>query len=161
MHVITTPIEPSQIPNLSELMGIFAKERGTDPEKLVDHLTVPAGRTLLTGHVMGLRKYGKLTAESEDVVVSTALRFYELLRWGETSPAFVIANMDDVPLQTIHSRIRLAKKRGILQSPGTPVRRQPQEQKTSSEVKAAMRKAATTPSASEPENSTSAATVSL
>ena len=91
------------------------------------HLTVPAGRALLTGHIMALRKYGPLTCKptSEDIVTETAMRFRELTEWGETSAAFVIANLYNMPLPTVHSRIRLAKKRGIIVSPGTPIRRLP------------------------------------
>ena len=42
-----------------------------------------------------------------------------LLSWGESAAAKVLAELEGVSVRTMHSRLRLARERGLLDSPGS------------------------------------------
>lgn len=42
-----------------------------------------------------------------------------LISWGESAAAKVLANIEGVSVRTMHSRLRLARERGLLESPGS------------------------------------------
>lgn len=53
---------------------------------------------------------------------TTAWRYNSLLAWGESAAAKVMAEEDGVPVRTMHSRLRLARDKGFLDSPGSGAR---------------------------------------
>jgi hypothetical protein len=58
----------------------------------------------------------------ESVVDEIVWRYSELVAWGEPSAAKLLANLLGVPIRTIHTRLRLARERGLLTSPGAGAR---------------------------------------
>jgi len=75
---------------------------------------------IMTEHVMRVQKY--LNRDSGDVVAFTAWRYSTLTSWGEASAARELAHDMGIPVTTVHNRLRLARERGILASPGTGAR---------------------------------------
>jgi DNA phosphorothioation-dependent restriction protein DptG len=71
---------------------------------------------LLTRH---LQKLHEIYDDEQDVISSTAWRYKTLIAWGESSAARELALALKVPVHTIHSRLRIARNRGILSSPGS------------------------------------------
>ncbi len=71
---------------------------------------------LLTGH---LQKLHEIYDDEQDVISSTAWRYKTLIAWGESSAARELSLALKVPVHTIHSRLRIARNRGILSSPGS------------------------------------------
>ena len=71
---------------------------------------------LLTRH---LQKLHEIYDDEQDVISSTAWRYKTLIAWGESSAARELSLALKVPVHTIHSRLRIARNRGILPSPGS------------------------------------------
>jgi hypothetical protein len=76
--------------------------------------------SLMTKHMMAVHR--QLNRDSSDVVAYTAWRYSTLTAWGEASAARELALDLKVPVATIHNRLRLARERGILSSPGAGAR---------------------------------------
>ena len=53
-----------------------------------------------------------------DVVALTAWYYENLVNWGEASPARELSLRWKIPVRTVQNRLRLARDRGILHSPG-------------------------------------------
>jgi hypothetical protein len=70
----------------------------------------------LTQHVLKLHE--SLALEIEDVVADTAWRYSTLVAWGEASAARELSLELAIPVRTIQNRLRIARERGILSSPG-------------------------------------------
>jgi hypothetical protein len=51
-----------------------------------------------------------------------AWRYEELTSWGETAAAKVLSEELQIPQRTIHTRLRLARDRGLIESPGAGAR---------------------------------------
>jgi len=115
--------------DMNKLLGQWIKESGPgsrlDPLGLIGIFQTKPLRGLLTGHLIAL--YREMDNESkslvEDVVAHTAQRYKELTAWGESSSAWILGKEMNVPVPTIHNRLRLARQRNLLASPGTGVRR--------------------------------------
>jgi hypothetical protein len=71
---------------------------------------------LLTRH---LHKLHEIYDDEDDVISSTARRYKTLIAWGESSAARELSLTLKVPVHTIHSRLRIARNRGLLPSPGS------------------------------------------
>lgn len=54
----------------------------------------------------------------ESVIAEIAWRYVELTNWGEASAAKVLANEYKIPTRTMHTRLRLARDRKLISSPG-------------------------------------------
>ena len=89
---------------------------GLDPISLRQNLSSDWGAVMTAHifHVLGLQE-----SDDSDVVSSTARKYVALTAWGETSTARELALEMHIPVHTIHSRLRLARQRGIIPSPGT------------------------------------------
>jgi len=74
----------------------------------------------MTEHLM--RVHAHLNRPSEDVVAYTAWRYDTLTAWGEASAARELALELQMSVHTIHYRIKLARNKGLLPSPGTGAR---------------------------------------
>jgi hypothetical protein len=105
--------------------------------------TKPIRRQLLTGHIVALRFHPVLIAKqllslgqskepvlqvimkspNESVTDATARIYSELTRWGETSAAAVIAELEGTAIVTIRNRLHSAREKGKIKKPGPGVRK--------------------------------------
>lgn len=86
---------------------------------LLDPLTLrssiaPHKRYLLTHHLLAAMD----SWEWGSVVEEAVMKYEELITWGEPSAAKALGEWLKVPVRTIHSRLKLARDRGLLHSPG-------------------------------------------
>jgi hypothetical protein len=58
----------------------------------------------------------------ESVIEEIAWRYVELINWGEASAAKVLAVEYNIPIRTMHTRLRLARDRKLISSPGVGAR---------------------------------------
>jgi hypothetical protein len=70
----------------------------------------------LSRHVLKLHE--SLGVQIDDVVADTAWRYATLVAWGEASAARELSLELSIPVRTIQNRLRIARDRGILSSPG-------------------------------------------
>lgn len=115
-----------------------------DPKALTDYISTAVLRKVLTGHVISLH-YSKMlinryinlisgtkvdekqspsfTQKDESVTRATARIYKELLAWGESRAAAVIAEAEGVATSTIHNRLQLARAGKYLDTPGKGARK--------------------------------------
>jgi len=115
-----------------------------DPKTLTDYISTAVLRKVLTGHVISLH-YSKMlinrhlnllsgskveekqnpsfTQKDESVTRATARIYKELLAWGESRAAAVIAEAEGVATSTIHNRLQLARAGKYLDTPGKGARK--------------------------------------
>ena len=74
----------------------------------------------MTEHIMHIHDH--LDRDTSDVVAYTAWRYSTLTAWGEASAARELSLDMKIPVATVHNRLRLAREKGILPSPGTGAR---------------------------------------
>ena len=74
----------------------------------------------MTFHLLQTQKNWHLNARSPLEV--TAWRYASLISWGESAAAKVLADEEGIPVRTMHSRLRLAREKGFLDSPGSGAR---------------------------------------
>ena len=72
--------------------------------------------SFMTQHLMRVHEH--LDKDSDEVVIYTAWRYATLVAWGEASAARELALELHIPVHTVHNRLRIARDRGILSSPG-------------------------------------------
>jgi hypothetical protein len=89
--------------------------QGLDAISLRQNLSSDWG-AFMTSHIFHVLDLEEI--DDSDVVSSTAWKYASLTAWGETSAARELALRMKIPVHTIHSRLRLARQRGILPSPG-------------------------------------------
>ena len=75
---------------------------------------------IMTQHI--LRVHEHLDRDDTDVISYTAWRYSTLTSWGESSAARELSLQLKIPVRTVQGRIRIARERGILASPGAGVR---------------------------------------
>jgi hypothetical protein len=75
---------------------------------------------IMTQHVLSVHDHQN--RDSSDVIAYTAWRYSTLTSWGEASAARELSLVLKVPVRTVQNRIRIARDRGILPSPGTGAR---------------------------------------
>lgn len=111
--------------SLSQWIRESSQDTRLDPLGLIGIFQTKPLRGLLTGHLIALHRELDSMRKShvEDVVAHTAQKYKELTSWGESSSAWILSKEMDVPVATIHNRLRLARQRNLLDSPGTGVRR--------------------------------------
>ena len=71
---------------------------------------------LMTKHLMHVQE--ELDIDDSDIVAFTAWKYETLTSWGEASAAREISLELKASIHTIHYRLKLARDRGILASPG-------------------------------------------
>ena len=86
-----------------------------DPLQLRANLSSAWGG-FLSRHVLKLHE--SLGVQIDDVVADTAWRYATLVAWGEASAARELSLELSIPVRTIQNRLRIARDRGILSSPG-------------------------------------------
>jgi predicted transcriptional regulator len=77
-------------------------------------------KNAMTWHLLQVQKNFVITHKSAQDELSW--RYSSLLTWGESAAAKVIANEDGISVRTVHSRLRLAREKGYLDSPGSGAR---------------------------------------
>jgi len=77
-------------------------------------------RTCLTQHLLLVHSRDEKALES--VIDDIAWRYVSLQGWGEPSTAKVLAEYLNVPVRTIHARLRLARDKGLIDAPGSGTR---------------------------------------
>jgi len=100
----------------SQLINVKSKDP-LDAAALRANLSSPWG-SIMTEHLFRIHEHSKNPRDSSDVVEYTAWCYSTLIDWGEASAAREIALRWEVPVRTIQNRLRLARERGILKSPG-------------------------------------------
>ena len=86
-----------------------------DPLLLRANLSSTWG-SFLSRHVLKLHESREV--QIDDVVADTAWRYATLVAWGEASAARELSLELSIPVRTIQNRLRIARDRGILSSPG-------------------------------------------
>ena len=90
-----------------------------DPIGLRSNLSSAWG-SILTEHVILIHKY--LDRDQSDVVAYTAWRYATLTAWGESAAARELSLDMKISVNTIRTRLQLARERGILTAPGAGAR---------------------------------------
>ena len=90
-----------------------------DPIGLRANLSTSWG-SLLTRHLIAIHKH--LDRDQSDVVGYTAWRYATLTAWGESAAARELSLEMKISVNTIRTRLQLARERGILSSPGAGAR---------------------------------------
>jgi hypothetical protein len=76
--------------------------------------------SLLSNHLLELHKI--YLKPGETLVEDAAQRYLDLVAWGEPNSAKVLAEAEKISIRTMHSRLLNARKKGILDSPGSGFR---------------------------------------
>lgn len=144
-------VQPSDSPGVSRaedswLANLISTRRSNsevDPGGMYKVFSKDVQRRLLTGHVVALRFHPVLMARqllrtnevqepllqvmmknpTETITEATARLYFELTQWGETSAASVIAKLEGTSVVTIRNRLHAARRKGLLDKPGSGVRR--------------------------------------
>ena len=90
-----------------------------DPIGLRRNLSSTWG-SIMTQHVISIHKH--LDRDQSDVVAYTAWRYATLTAWGESAAARELSLDMKFSVNTIRTRLQLARERGILTSPGAGAR---------------------------------------
>ena len=104
---------------LKKQLSIPHSNLALDPIGLRANLSTSWG-SLLTEHVLLIHKH--LNRDSSDVVGYTAWRYATLTAWGESSAARELSLDMKMSVNTIRTRLQLARERGILTAPGAGAR---------------------------------------
>lgn len=102
----------------SHLRDQFARAKNLDPINPLA-LRENLSSDLLQFLSQHLLKLHDIYDDQTDVISSTAWRYMTLVSWGEASAARELSLSLKVPVHTIHSRLRIARQRGLLSSPGS------------------------------------------
>lgn len=76
--------------------------------------------SLLSNHLIEIHKV--YTTPQKTLVETAAKSHADLVAWGEPSAAKVLAEAEGISIRTMHSRLMNARKKGLLDSPGTGFR---------------------------------------
>lgn len=104
--------------------AVFLKKL-IDDAKTLEPLDPLAVRASMKGEDKEILSLHLLSAQSEQnrdfesIIEDVAWRYIELSSWGESSAAKVLADDYGVPVRTMHTRLRLARERKLLNSPGS------------------------------------------
>ena len=111
-----------------------------------EHLDSRTFRNLLTGHILAYRFFDLLVARhsladtpvsvkgmsirfdlparpKESLTKTTSRIFKELQEWGESTPAWLIAQIEGVAVNTIYARLNEGRKQELLTKPGKGARK--------------------------------------
>ncbi len=112
-----------------------------DPVLVAEHFSASTARNLLTGHILALRLFDLIAVRKglqdsgttarlslprrpvDSVIRATARLYEELQSWGESTPAWIIAELEGVSINTIYNRLNVARKKEFLTKPGPGARR--------------------------------------
>ena len=75
---------------------------------------------MLSSHVVELQK--TYLSPKDTLVENAAKKYMDLVSWGEPNSAKVMSEAEGISIRTMHSRLMNARKKGILESPGSGFR---------------------------------------
>lgn len=79
--------------------------------------------SVMTSHILQVLDENNDLIDRADVIVLTSWYYKHLVSWGEASAAKKLSLHWSVPVATIQNRLKIARARGILKSPGQGSRR--------------------------------------
>jgi len=104
---------------LRDLITVAKKNDAIDVAKFRHKLSSDLG-LYLSRHLLEVqRTYMK---KYESLIEETAHRYLDLIAWGEPNSAKVLAEYFQIPIRTVHSRLRVARESRLLESPGAGFR---------------------------------------
>jgi len=98
-----------------KIMEAQQRVRPLDAVLLRQNLSSELGECM-TKHLMKVQDH--LNRDSSEVVAYTAWKYRTLVAWGEASAARELSLEMRIPVHTVHNRLRIARDRGVLPSPG-------------------------------------------
>ena len=102
-----------------DLITVAKKNAPIEVSKFRHKLSADLG-LYLSRHLLEVqRTYMK---KYESLIEETAHRYLDLIAWGEPNSAKVLAEYFQIPIRTVHSRLRVARQSQILESPGAGFR---------------------------------------
>lgn len=101
---------------LRDQVELAAVLKPLDAREIRKNLSSELGN-LMTKHLIHVQR--GFNKDNSDIVAFTAWKYKTLTNWGEASAAREIALELDTSIHTIHYRLKLARGRGILPSPGS------------------------------------------
>jgi hypothetical protein len=142
------PIRNAPAPWLKAVVASYAESPDMDSIAASQHLDSRTYRNLLTGHILAYRFFDLLVARhsladtpvsvkgmsirfdlparpKESLTKTTSRIFKELQEWGESTPAWLIAQIEGVAVNTIYARLNEGRKKELLVKPGKGARKSP------------------------------------
>ena len=133
---------------LEPIISAYLAVPNLNASELAPHLESRTYRNVLTGHLLayrfmdlliakhslkenpisakGLSLRYSLPAKGKESITETTSRIYkELQEWGESTPAWLIAQIEGVAVNTIYGRLNECRKKELLTKPGKGVRKSP------------------------------------
>ena len=99
-----------------ELLSLVAEYSPLDPVGVRSTLPMEQ-KQAMTWHILQvLLNRPNATLSPHETLAS---QYKLLLSWGESAAAKVLAEIEGISVRTMHSRLRLARDRGLLDSPGS------------------------------------------
>jgi hypothetical protein len=140
------PIRNAPAPWLKAVVTGYAEFPDMDSIAAREHLNSRTFRNLLTGHILAYRFFDLLVARhsladtpvsvkgmsirfdlparpKESLTKTTSRIFKELQEWGESTPAWLIAQIEGVAVNTIYARLNEGRKKELLAKPGKGARK--------------------------------------
>lgn len=111
-----------KIPLNTFLKKLLEETKGLDPlnPTQVRSSFKSSERGAISLHLLEAQK--QRGRQFESVIAEIAWRYVELINWGEASAAKVLAAEYNIPARTMHTRLRLARERKLISSPGVGAR---------------------------------------
>lgn len=142
------PIRNAPAPWLKAVVASYAESPDLDSVATSQHLDSRTFRNLLTGHILAYRFFDLLVVRhsladtpvsvkgmsirfdlparpKESLTKTTSRIFKELQEWGESTPAWLIAQIEGVAVNTIYARLNEGRKKELLAKPGKGARKSP------------------------------------
>lgn len=102
-----------------ELLSVVSEYSPLDPVGVRSTLPMEQKKAMTWHLLQILFNRSNTSLSPHDTLVS---QYKLLISWGESAAAKVLAEMEGVGVRTMHSRLRLAREAGLLDSPGSGAR---------------------------------------
>ena len=102
-----------------ELIDFVAEYSALDAVEVRATLSLEQKRAMTWHLLQTLYNRSEASLSPHETLVS---QYKLLLSWGESAAAKVLAEIEGVSVRTMHSRLRLARDKGLLDSPGSGAR---------------------------------------
>ena len=140
------PIRNAPASWLKAVLAGYTESPDLNSVVVSQHLDSRTFRNLLTGHILAYRFFDLLVARhsladtpvsvkgmsirfdlparpKESLTKTTSRIFRELQEWGESTPAWLIAQIEGVAVNTIYARLNEGRKQELLTKPGKGARK--------------------------------------
>ena len=102
-----------------ELLGFVAEYSPLDPIEVRSSIPMEQKKAMTWHLLQVLFNRQNNSLSPHDTLVS---QYKLLISWGESAAAKVLAEVEGISVRTMHSRLRLARDAGLLDSPGSGAR---------------------------------------